>query len=524
MAGKTKTMSQIKQLIRLHEQGHGIKHIARVLLISKNTVKVYLDKVIQNPHSIRDLLKMEDNELHLKLHIGNPSYKDLRYDVLAEKFKGYAADLKKTGVTRQTLWEEYRSENPNGYSRTQFCHHLAQYLHIRKPSFHLTHLAGDKLFIDFAGKPMSYTDPSTGEVIKCQVFVACLPYSDYAFAMAVKSQKVEDFLYALQCCLYAIGGVPKSLGPDNLKAAVIKTDRYEPTINRAMEDFANHYGTAVVPARAAKPKDKALVENQVKLIYQRVYAKLRNETFFSLSSLNQAIQEKVKKHNQTRMQQKPYCREEQFLANEKKLLAPLPQERFEIKYYTTLAVAHNNHIYMGRDKHYYSVPYTYIGQKVNVVYTRNIVRISSNNVLIANHIRSYKQGGYTSEDDHLCSSHQNYKKRSPEYYIKKAGEGILNEFFEAVFEIDRPPEQLYRRCDGLLNLKRKTNTDIFQKACRTAIDNDMLTCQFVEKLIENKSFINQEDLPETPLPKHNNIRGKGYYAQTSINFNNYDED
>jgi len=144
------------------------------------------------------------------------------------------------------------------------------------------------------------------------VFVACLPYSDYCFALAVPSQKLEDFIYALGCCLKDLGGVPQTLVPDNLKSAVIKANPYEPELNRALEDFANHYGTSVTPARPRKPQDKGLVENQVKLIYSRVYAKLRKLTFFDLPSLNKAIAQKVREHNQTRMQQKDYCREEKF--------------------------------------------------------------------------------------------------------------------------------------------------------------------------------------------------------------------
>lgn len=255
------------------------------------------------------------------------------------------------------LWEEYRREYPGGYGHTQFFFHLSQQLVARRPSMVLEHCAAEKLYVDFAGKPLSYVDIQTGEIISCQVFVACLPYSDYSFAMAVKSQSVEDFLYALSCFLAELGGVPKILVPDNLKSAITKASRYEPDVNSVLDDFANHYKIAVVPARVRKPKDKALVENQVKLIYTRIYAKLRNQQFFDLTSLNQAIGEKIREHNQTRMQQKPYCREECFLADERHLLSPLPEQPFELKYYKELKVAKNNHIYLSQDKHYYSVPY-----------------------------------------------------------------------------------------------------------------------------------------------------------------------
>ena len=168
-----------------------------------------------------------------------------------------------------------------------------------------------------------YLDADTGEVVYCHVFVACLPHSDYSFAMAVRSQSIHDFIYALTCCLNDLGGTPKVLVPDNLKSAIVKASRYEPDVNQALEDFANHYGVTVLPARVRKPKDKALVENAVKLIYSRVYARLRNQQFFDLPSLNAAIKEKIKEHNQTRMQQKPYSRQERFLANEKHLLSSL---------------------------------------------------------------------------------------------------------------------------------------------------------------------------------------------------------
>src|SRR5690606_2034995 len=255
------------------------------------------------------------------------------------------------------------------------------------------HKPGDKLYVDYAGKPLSYIDRQTGEEVKVQVFVACLPYSDYCFAMAGPSKKLEDFIHALSCCLMELGGVPLTLVPDNLKAAVIKANPYEPDINRALEDFANHYGTSVTPARPRRPQDKSLVENQVKLIYNRVYAKLRKLTFFDLPSLNKAIAQKVREHNQTRMQQKDYCREEKFLADEKHILQPLPQTSFEIKYYREHKVAKNNHIYLGMDKHYYSVPFTYIGTKVKVVYTRSLVKIYSKADPIATHLRNHRKGG-----------------------------------------------------------------------------------------------------------------------------------
>lgn len=513
MAGKPKPMSQVKQILRLHQQGKGKKTIAKALSISKNTVKDYIQKAIESNLLIEVLLALEDPVLEGKLCSGNPSYKDDRYDQLKAQLDYFSKELKKVGVNRQVLWEEYKAGNPSPYSYGQFCYHIQQYLRSSKPSMVLDHKPGDKLYVDFAGKLLFYVDRQTGEEIKVQVFVACLPYSDYCFAMAVPSQKMEDFIYALGCCLKELGGVPQTLVPDNLKAAVIKADPYEPDINQALEDFANHFGTSVTPARPRKPQDKSLVENQVKLIYSRVYAKLRNLTFFDLPSLNQAIAQKVKDHNQTRMQQKEYCREEKFLADEKHTLQPLPAEPFEIKYYREHKVAKNNHIYLGMDKHYYSVPFTYIGMRVKVIYTRSLVKIYHKANLIATHPRNHRKGGYTTRKEHLCSHHQYYKERSPTYYLQRGynHSETLYQYMEALFKQDKYPEQLYKTCEGVLNLARKTNLEPFTKACAIALEHQNYSYKFLQQVLENRMTEYPEESVVKPLPSHGNIRGASSY-------------
>jgi len=532
MAGKPKPMSQIKQLLILHQQGKGKKMIARTLGMSKNTVKSYLDKVQSltsgksgEKLTVKDLIKLENPELEARFHAGNPAYKkDDRYEHLISHMEFYLKELKRTGVNKRLLWEEYRQQNPpaGSYGYSQFCWHLQQQQYASRPSMVLEHKPAEKLFIDYAGKKLNYIDKETGEVIECQVFVACLPYSDYSFAMAVESQSTVDFIYALSCCLQNLGGVPQALVPDNLKAAVIKASKHEPSINQILEDFANHYGTTVVPARVRKPKDKALVENQVKLIYSRVYAKLRNMQYFDLHSLNEAIAEKVKDHNQTRMQQKPWCREEKFLAEEKKLLSPLPVEKFEVKSYKELKVAQNNHIYLSDNNHYYSVPYALIGSKVKVIYTRSMIYIFSKGKQVAVHIRSYKKGGYTSDPDHLCSQHNHYRYRSPEYYIGQAQEksAVVHQLITLIFNQNRYPEQLYRTCDGIFGLQRKTPETRFDNACQMAIDYQNYTYTFIKNILENNMTDQQTELPDKSLPKHDNLRGKDYYQkQLQLNFN-----
>lgn len=514
MAGKTKRMSLIKQLLQLHKQGVAIKQMSRVLDISKNTVKSYLAKFEALHIDIGRLLLLDDLALEAMFHSGNPAFKpDERYDNLMAQMDYLQKELSRKGVTRMQLWEEYILKYPNGYRFTQFCFHIGQRQIASNPSMVLTHHPGEQLYIDFAGDKLSYCDKSTGEIIQCEVFVATLPASDYCFAIAVASQRTDDFLYALEQCLIAIGGVPKMIVCDNLKAAVIKANRYEPEINRAMEDFANHYGVTILPTRAMRPQDKALVENQVKNVYRRVYAPLRNVQFFDITTLNKSIAEMVHKHNQTRMQLKPYCREEYFLAEEQHLLSPLATEHFEIKHYAEYKVAKNNHVQLSQDKHYYSVPYTWIGTTVKVIYTHKLVRIYAKGEQIAVHERIKTPGAYSTNREHLCSTHRHYLDRSPDYYISQAAKisTVFMNYTRAMFDQKRPPEQLYRQCDGLLSLSRKTDNETFNKACEKALSIEVYSYMFIRNMIENKALGLTTQQPSKPLPNHDNIRGKNQY-------------
>ena len=513
MAGKVTEMSKIKQLLLLHDTGVSNRQIAKLLNLNKGTVNDYVRKLTAGKMETEALLSLDEPVLEGKFIAGTAAYTDKRFEDFKELLPYFEKELGRKHVTRNLLWQEYLSNHPSGYRYTQFCHHLKQQLVARKPAAILTHEAGEKLFVDFAGDKLAYIDIHTGEFIPVHVFVACLPFSEYTFIVAVKQQTTEDFLYALSCCLKHLNGCPKIVVPDNLKAAVVKTDRYEPELNRLMEDFANHYGFVVIPARAAHPRDKAKVENQVRIIYSRVYAKLRNHRFFSLDELNQALAEKTMEHNQTRMQRMDYSRQEKFLADEKHLLRPLPQTEFEVKYYTELRVGQNNCIYLGRDKHYYSVPHTYIGEQVQVIYTRTLVKVFCKNEQIATHER-VAGFGYTTIAEHLCSAHRHYNERGPDYYIKMAGEksSVLADVITGLFNTSKPPELFYKTCDGLLSLCRKTDPIRFEKACRIALDEGVFSYRFIKSLIEGNSlFMDMEEYKPLPSPA-NNVRGKQYYT------------
>jgi transposase len=523
MAGKVKRMSQIKQLLQMLDQKMGRKRIAKILGMSKTTVKTYLDKIAASSLNIAQLLALDDQELEGQFHAGNPSYKDPRYLQLESRLEYYVKELSRKGVTKYLLWREYREEYPDGYAYTQFCYHLNQMMVARSPSAVLVHEAGEKLFVDYAGDKLTYVDRDTGEIIECPLFVACLPFSDYCFARVCRNQSTEEFVQSLIACVTHLGGTPRILVPDNLKAAVIHADRHNPILNREVEDFANYYNIVVIPARVSRPKDKALCENQVKLLYSRVYAHLRNQQFFDLGTLREAVDKKVREHNQTRMQQKPYCRQERFLSEEQPVLRALPEKPFEPKQYRWYTVAKNGYVFMSIDSHYYSVPYCWIGRKAEVAFTATLVSIYVENKCVATHERSFTAGGFSTVKEHLAPQHQFWMDRSPEFYIHEAGKisPKLAGLFERVFAGDRPLDVHYRTCDGLLSLQKKTPADVFDRVLDIALENDIYAYDSVMNLIRNDAQNRQTEPEYKPLPHHENIRGKAYYDLFAGNMDGY---
>lgn len=511
-------MSVIKQLLILHKSGTSIKSIARTLSISKNTVRSYLLKFCNGSYDIDQLIKLDDPILEGKFHAGNPAYSDERYQTLKDKLEYFVAELKKRGVTRKLLWEEYIQDIKNHYSYSQFCFHLDQHMRARKPVMVLDHEPGAELMIDYAGKKSEYIDHESGLLVPCEIFVGVMPGSGYCYVQVTHTQRIEDFIGAVASCLGYLGGVPKAIVSDNLKSAVTQSSRYEPKINQVFEDLANHYGCAIVPARALKPRDKASVEGMVKIVYSQIFARLRKRQFFSLSELNEAIIQQTLLLNQRRLTDKTYTREEKFVASEKPLLAPLPEQKFEIKHYAKYKVAQNNHIRLSEDGHYYSVPFQYIGRQVKVIYTSTAVRIYLSGKLIAGHFRDTRRSKYSTLADHLCSQHQHYLQRSPAYYTRQAQKNTpaMVLLFEKIFEQDKYPEQLYRTCDGILHRYKKLRTpalqEAFDQACLHALELGVYSYGFIDNYLKNnmQSVVTKENL-DKPLPKHENIRGREFY-------------
>lgn len=515
MAGKTIIMSKLKQVVRLRANGVALQTIAKAVALSRNTVKKYLRLIEVKELDSAELLLMEDIALEALLLDPEPT-EQLRLEPLITLFPYFEKELRRVGVTRWVLWGEYRQQHPGGYSYSQFCDHFKHWKISRSGTLHFEHEPADKLFIDFTGKKIPIVDPQTGEVTEAEIFVAILGYSQLTYVEAFTSQKKEDFIRAAENALHFFGGVPRVIVPDNLKSAVHKANKYEAELNQSFLDFANHYGTALLPARGYKPRDKSLVEKAVSIAYSRIFAPLRNEIFYTLSSLNIAIADKLILHNRQSFQKDTQSRLQRFELDEKHLLAPLATDRYEIKKFKMATVMNNGHIQIFNDKHYYSVPYRFIGTKVKIIFSISSVSIFSNQERIAYHKRSMKKHGYTTIKEHLSSTHQFVADWRPEKFTRWA-EGIdttVKDYIAIVLDTATYPEQAYRSCVGILSFEKKVGKQRLIKAVERATFFGVFNYTIIKKILQ--AGLDQIDLvddipPVAALPPHNNIRGAQSY-------------
>ena len=507
-------VEKIREILRLRQElKFSVRKIANTLQISKTSVGEYLAEFKRSGLSYHDITQMSDTEVVCVFEKNNKSANPM-YETLAKEFSTYEKELARVGVTLYLLWEEYKERNPEGFSYSRFCHHYRMWEGKLKAGMHIEHKAGDLLYADFTGKKMHWVDAGTGEVKDAEIFVTIMGASQLIYVEAVKSQQLEDWIWANENAWRYYGGATRGICPDNLKSAVTKACNYEPLLNDTYYDLARHYNTVILPTRPARPKDKSLVENAVRLVYQRIFAKLRNQTFFSLQELNQAIREELENLNNTPFQRRDMSRRELFNEIEKNELQALPAEKYEIKHFQVSRVEFHHHIYLKDDKHYYSVPYQYTGKKVKTVYTIRMVEIFSDNVRIALHQRDRRKYKYTTEKSHMPANHQFVNGWSTDRFVKWASQmgGSIETFIELLLESKEHPQQAFKSCMGVLNLGKKYKPEDLEKVCKKAIEYNSISFRFIHNALKNNVHkMEQEDAIDLKLPLHENIRGKEDY-------------
>lgn len=515
MANKPISMTKIKQFIRLKQEGYSQRKIAKMLLIHRDTLRKYEDHLAVLGATYEELLSEQDEVLDGLFDKPDrlPTNK-VRSKELHSFFPYMDKELARVGVDKLNLWQEYIGGMPNGYTYAHFCREYKRWKKCQQVSGHFEHKAGDKLFIDYTGKKLAIVDRVTGEIKPVEVLVAVLGYSHYTYVEATLSQKKEDFISAIENSLHFYTGVPQAIVTDNLKSAVIKGCKFEPQLNETFESFAVHYGTTILPTRVYKPKDKAIVEGAVNIVYKRVFAPLRDCVFFSLLELNEAIKEQLEKHNEMGFKAREHSRKILFEQIEKMSLNQLPQHRYELKNYSWNKVHKNGHVYLNEDKHYYSVPYTYLSKKVKVVYDNTQVEIYYHHQRIAAHQRNRKHYTYTTLADHMASSHRFVSEWSSEKFLKWAcdiGEPTRY-MIEKILETKSHPEQAYKACLGVLHLNKKVGKERLNMACERAKHYQSYGYQVIKKILAQGLEKEPVQLEMSILiPNHDNVRGQQYY-------------
>jgi hypothetical protein len=373
--------------------------------------------------------------------------------------------------------------------------------------------------MDFAGKKMSYVERATGEIVECPVFVCTLPYSSISYVEPLRSCGLEHLVPAMNRAVEYFGGVTKVTLTDNMKQIVTQTNRYEPSFTLLAEQWSVHYNTTLKATRPAKPKDKPSVEKSVHLSYQRINARMRNETYYSLEELRVRVRELLDEFNDREMFKQGVSRRDKFIKEEKHLLKELPAEPFTLKSRTRAKIKPNYHVILGEDWHQYSVPYQYIGQDVTIVYDEQTVEIFTNNLnRIAVHKRDSRRNGYTTLPEHMPESHLKYREQkgwTEDDFINKAsriGEQTkiaINKMLGAKAFI----EQTYDGCLGVLRLADKYGNERLEAACRRANTGSRINYKILHNILKNNldKISGMENEPPFSIPEHENIRGAKAY-------------
>ncbi len=510
-------MKKIREVIRMiKENGLSCRVTSKALDISRPTVQRYISRFEKSGLTIAEIYEMSDSaliEIFESMAEGD-NIEETAKENLYKEFPQYSMELLRTGVNLRLLWEEYRGKYPEGYKYSQFCYHYGLWKGSLEISMHQEYKAGDKLFVDFTGTKFPIVDRDTGEVIEKEVFVAILGASQYTYVEATDSQKKEDLIRAIENALYYFGGSPRAIIPDCLKSAVTMGNKYEPAINAEFQNFCRHYSICPLPARPYKPRDKAHVENAVKITYSWIFAVLRDRVFFSLGELNTAIREQLEIYNAKKMQKLKISRREFFEQTEQKELKSLPKEKYSFKSFSKAKIQFNYHVCLKEDSHYYSVPYRYRGKMADIVTSDRTVEIFVDNIRIAAYPRDRRKQTYTTTHEHMPPHHKWVGDWNPEkltHWGKSLGPNI-EEIIKRVLESKDYPEQAYKVCLGILSLAKKFGKERLDKACKRALDFQYYSYQGIKRILE-KGLDNfeEEAVLFSAANMHENIRGREYF-------------
>lgn len=505
-------MRKIAEALRLKAAGLSTRKIAASLNVGQSTISEYLKRADRAGFSWP--LPTQVSDIDLERRLFQPFGGETRHDLVVPDWPTIHNELKRNkSVTLSLLWEEYREAHPtDGYGYSRFCELYRRWEGRLTPTMRQHHFAGERVFVDYTGDTVPVIDAATGEVREAEVFVGVLGASSYTYAEATWTQQLADWISSHIRMLEFFGGAPSLLVPDNLKSGVTKASLYEPVINRTYADLATHYDTAIIPARPKKPKDKAKVEAGVQIVQRWIVARLRKRRFHSLAELNAAIREELVKLNAKVTRHLRASRRELFERLDKPALKPLPVAAYEYAEWQERRAGLDYHVEI--DKHYYSVPYQLLKQKLWARIAARTVEIFHQNQRVASHVRTSGNRGHTTVAEHMPQSHRQYAGLTPAELKRQATRIGPNTsaLVELVLDGKTHPEQGFRTCLGIVRLAKPHGRDALEAACLRAIEINGLTFQSVSSILRNNLHRHRPQKPaEGPAITHQNIRGPEYF-------------
>ena len=512
MAHERITMRKIKDVLR-HKLDLKLStaKVARILGLGRTTIREYHERFLASGLSWPLPQTLTDSQLEERLFS-----KALPVDGRPlPPFEYLAKEMARPNVTLALLWQEYKKDRPDGYQYSQFAKLYKDWRKTLSYSMRQEHKAGEKGFVDFGdAQSIRLLDPSTQERIKPSLFVYTWGASHALFATATLDEKTLSWTAAHTACFDYFGCAPHAIVPDNTKAAVIKSCRYEPDLNPAYADLAAHYGLCVLPARPRRPKDKAKVENGVLLAKRWILARLRHQTFHSLKELNDAIRILVDDFNGRLLKRLKVTRHALFMELDKPNALPLPEHPYELAQWKRARVGINYHVEF--DKNFYSVPYTLIHQELDIRSTLSVVNVYKDGQRLLSHPRCFAKNQYLTRNEHRPPSHQKYLEWTPQRIVDWAGKygPCVKEVIEKIIASRRFPEQAYRSCLGIIRLANHYESGRLEAASKRALCYRVLSYQGIKNILEKGLDKKEDSAGARVLISHQNIRGPEYFNQS----------
>ena len=510
-------MTNYREILRLDSLKINHSKIAASVGCSRQTVISVLRKAKQKGVGFEEARVLSDRDLSNTINDGGID----RVKYRMPDYEYIHRELSKSGVTLTLLWVEYcdecRRHDQIPYQSTQFNKYYGDFVRQTGATMHIERKPGESLEVDWAGGTVPVMSDETGEALNAYVFVSALSYSGYAYVEAFWSMKAEDWISAHVNAYDYYGGATRLLIPDNLKTGIDRNTYAETVVNKTYQELAEHYSTAVLPARVEAPNDKPNAEGAVKGIKTWILAAIRNERFFSLTELNKAIWEKLEEYNTKPFQKMEGSRWSRYL-EEKGFLLPLPRHPFELSKWSIATVNKDYHVKCGHQ--YYSVPYMYIGKKVNVRTTRDVVEVYFENMRICSHQRTDEyRDKYVTKEEHMPDGHRKHGEWSGDRFRAWAAKigpncrACIDYFLSSV----KVEEQSFKTCNALLHLSSKYSPERLERACQRVLSfTPRPSFKAVDSVLKSRQDIleaeKEQDKRRDSVLEHGFIRGAGYYG------------